>query len=728
MGAPAARRSISVRPMKVLITGSGSGIGRFLAQHLGAAGHEIWGVGLTPQEDFERECAAKNIRFHWSAADVSDWPRMLEARQQVGAAWPHLDALICCAGVQGALGPAMDLDPEAWSLGVRVNLDGVFYAIRAFHDLLENHAVPRAKILCLSGGGAAAPRLNFSSYAAAKAGVVRLVENLAHEWAGASIDINAIAPGGVNTGMTEEVLSLGPEIVGEKEYKAALAQKQTGGSPLPRVAGMIDLLLSPASDGISGRLLSFPWDAWEQLPQRVQELAGTDIFTLRRVVPEDRGKAWSPRRGKSPGAAVPPLKIVVAGLWHLGSVTAACCARYFQVTGLDFDKPTIDRLNAGKAPLFEPGLDELLAAGIGQKRLGFSADPKTACAGADVLWVTEDTPVDDHDVSDVDAVLGKLRRCLPHLSSGALVMISSQLPVGTCRKLEAEFPQFHFACVPENLRLGRALDAFEKAERFVVGLRSNVKKPVIEALLAPFTPQVLFMRTESAEMVKHALNSFLGVSITFINEIARLCEHLGADAKEVSAGLKSDARIGPRSYLGPGGPFAGGTLARDVVTLTRLAAEEQEPVFVIPAIKSSNDEHRGWAWRKLQGRLGDVRGRTVAILGLVYTPNTDTLRRSAAVELCRRLLSAGARVQAFDPAVHSARPELASIPTVASIEEAMRGADAAVICTEWPVFREAPWASLVSLLRQPAVIVDANRFLDAQLRPIPGVDHVSVGR
>jgi UDPglucose 6-dehydrogenase len=714
--------------MKIIITGSASGIGRFLAQQLGAAGHEIWGIGLTSQEDFQRECAARNISFRWSVADVADWARVSAARREVGEAWPHLDALICCAGVQGALGPAMTLDPEEWSRGLRVNLDGVFYSIRAFHDLLEKHAVPRAKILCLSGGGATAPRLNFSSYAAAKAAVVRLVENLAHEWAGATIDINAIAPGGVNTGMTQEVLNLGPEIVGEKEYRAAQAQKQTGGSPLPRVAEMVGLLLSPASDNVSGRLLSLPWDAWEKLPQLKQELAGTDIFTLRRVVPEDRGKAWSPRRAAAAAAASTPLKIVVAGLWHLGSVTAACCARHFQVTGLDFDPPTIARLNEGKAPLFEPGLDDLIGAGIAQQRLRFSDDPKTACAGADVLWLTEDTPVDDQDVSDVAAVLEKLRRCLPHLPAGALVLVSSQLPVGTCRKLEAEFPQFHFACVPENLRLGRAIDAFEKAERFVVGLRTDAKKAVIETLLGPFAPQVLFMRTESAEMVKHALNSFLGVSITFINEIARLCERAGADAKEVSLGLKSDARIGPRSYLGPGGPFAGGTLARDVVTLSKLASEAREQVFVLPAIKCSNDEHRGWAFRKLQSRLGELRGQTIAVLGLVYTPNTDTLRRSAAVELSRQLLSAGARVQAFDPAVQSARPELASIPLLLSLAEAVRGADAAVVCTEWPVFRQGSWAELARTMHQPVVVVDPNRFLEAQLKGIPGVEHLSVGR
>jgi UDPglucose 6-dehydrogenase len=320
-----------------------------------------------------------------------------------------------------------------------------------------------------------------------------------------------------------------------------------------------------------------------------------------------------------------------------------------------------------------------------------------------------------------------LRRCLPHLPAGALVLVSSQLPVGTIRALEGEFPRFHFACSPENLRLGRALDAFEKAERVVVGVRSDAKKPLLEQLLKPFTPQVQFMRPESAEMVKHALNSFLAVSITFINEIARLCEQTGADAKEVSAGLKSEARIGPRAYLGPGGPFAGGTLARDVVTLTKLGAAQGETLSLIPAIKQSNDLHRGWALRRLQSRLGDLRGKTIAVLGLVYTPNTDTLRRSAAVELCGQLVSAGARVQAFDPAVRSGRAELSAVALAPDLAGAVRGADAAVICTEWPAFREAPWAQLVSTMGRP-VFVDANRFLEAQLKTMAGVEHLSVGR
>jgi UDPglucose 6-dehydrogenase len=324
-------------------------------------------------------------------------------------------------------------------------------------------------------------------------------------------------------------------------------------------------------------------------------------------------------------------------------------------------------------------------------------------------------------------VLGNLRRALAHLPKGALVLISSQLPVGTCAKLEAEFPQFHFGCSPENLRLGKAIEVFTKADRFVVGIRNDAKRAQLEQLFAPFTSQVLFMRTESAEMVKHALNSFLAVSVTFINEIARLCEHVGADAKEVSAGLKSDIRIGPKAYLGPGGPFAGGTLARDVVTLTQLAAAKGETISVIPAIKQSNDGHRRWTFNRLRARLGDLRGKSIAVLGLTYKPGTDTLRRSSAVELCEALVKAGATVRAFDPVVNRLPAELAAITLANSAAEALRGADAAAVCTEWPEFRQVNWTTAVPAMRA-AIFVDANRFLEKELKGIAGVEHLSVGR
>ena len=418
------------------------------------------------------------------------------------------------------------------------------------------------------------------------------------------------------------------------------------------------------------------------------------------------------------------MKITVLGLWHLGCVTAACCSRHFQVTGLDFDAAVVAGLSAGKAPLFEPGLDALLAENAAAARLQFSTDP-AVCRDTDVLWAAYDTPVNDADESDPAAVLEPLRRALAELRPGALVLISSQLPVGTCAEIEREFPQFPVACLPENLRLGRALDAFGNAERIIVGTRTDAPKPLLETLLAPFSRRVIFMRTESAEMVKHALNSFLALSVSFINEVARVCEHVGADAGEVSAGLKSEPRIGPHAYLGAGGPFAGGTLARDVVTLSGLGQRFGENLAVIPAIKQSNDLHRGWILRRLQSRFGELRGRTFAVLGLTSTPGTDTLRRSAAIELCRQLLAAGARVQAHDPAVRTLPAELTNVP-LGGLAETLADADAAIVCTEWPQFRAAPWGELLPRLRQP-VVVDANRFLNDALTAHPQVEHLSVG-
>lgn len=420
------------------------------------------------------------------------------------------------------------------------------------------------------------------------------------------------------------------------------------------------------------------------------------------------------------------MNVTVVGLWHLGCVTAACCSKHFNVVGLDFDEELIAKLGSGKAPLFEPGLDDLIGTGLAKKTLRFTTDAKEACENADVLWVCYDTPVNDNDESDVQFVLERVRRCLPHMRSGTCVLISSQVPVGTARQLESEFPQLHFAVSPENLRLGKAIDAFEKAERAIVGIRTDAKRSALEQLFKPFAAQTIFMRTESAEMVKHALNSFLAVSITFINEIARVCEHVGADAKEVSVGLKSEPRIGLKAYLGPGGPFAGGTLARDVVTLTKLGANFGESLELIPAIKQSNDQHRAWALKRLQAKLGELRGKTIAVLGLVYTTNTDTLRRSAAVELCHALLKAGARVQAFDPAVKQLPPEFSTLVLADGLTSATTNADAAVVCTEWPQFKEADWRQLTAAMRGK-VIVDANRFLEKPLQGV-AVEHISVGR
>jgi NAD(P)-dependent dehydrogenase (short-subunit alcohol dehydrogenase family) len=277
--------------MKIVITGTSSGIGRFLAEHLASSGHQIWGVARSSQADFEESVRGRNLDFISSRSDVADWGQVSALATQVERQWTSLNALICCSGVQSPIGPAMTVDPLEWSQNIRVNLDGTFYPIRALYHLLLRGA-PRAKVICFSGGGSTSPRPNFSAYAAAKCAVVRLVENLAHEWEQQAVDINAVAPGAIYTKMTEETIAMGPVAAGEKEYASALELKQKGDAPLKKVAGLLDFLLSERSDGISGRLLSAPWDPWAKLDQYREELKANDVFTLRRIRPEDRGLKW----------------------------------------------------------------------------------------------------------------------------------------------------------------------------------------------------------------------------------------------------------------------------------------------------------------------------------------------------------------------------------------------------------------------------------------------------
>ena len=422
------------------------------------------------------------------------------------------------------------------------------------------------------------------------------------------------------------------------------------------------------------------------------------------------------------------MKVAVLGLWHLGCVTAACCAKHFDVVGLDFDAANIAALRQGKAPLFEPGLDDLIQAGLASGRLRFTGDIKDACTEADILWVTYDTPVDEADQADIESVLREVRRCVPALPRGALILLSSQLPAGTCRLLEGEFglQGYRFACSPENLRLGKAIEIFTKADRIIAGYRDERAKTQLAELFAPFTQQVVWMRPESAEMTKHAINSFLALSITFMNEVARLCEATGADAKEVERGLKSESRIGPKAYLSPGGAFAGGTLARDIVTCTQLGQKYGEALEVIPAIKRSNDRHRQWALQKIQKLFSGQTGRRIALLGLTYKPGTNTLRRSSAVELARALHAAGHEVRAFDPSLPAMPPELAFIRRFPDAAATLGEVDAVVVCTEWPEFRQLDWQALVPRLRQP-LILDAARFLEKALLGLPKVQYISVG-
>lgn len=427
------------------------------------------------------------------------------------------------------------------------------------------------------------------------------------------------------------------------------------------------------------------------------------------------------------------MKVCVFGLWHLGCVTAACLARGgHDVVGIDPDPTLIERLRKGELPLYEPGLAELVASSLANGSLRFEVNSAKAVADAEVLWVTFDTPVSEEDVPQIEAVVDPVVALIPALPEHCLVLVSSQVPVGTTRRLSVVAANVGrqsvtFGYSPENLRLGKAIDVFSRPDRVVVGLQSDLDRNKVSALLEPFTTKVIWMGIESAEMTKHAINAFLATSVVFMNELATLCEQVGAQAKEVENGLKSEARIGPGAYLSPGGPFAGGTLARDVNTLSAIGSEFGVPVTLVKAVRESNNKHRSWAFRKLKQRFASLSGKRIAILGLTYKPGTSTLRRSDAVELAKALHADGAIVVSFDPAVDNLPPELTeSIILAPSASKAVEGADAVVISTPCPEFKTLDWSALLGSMTAQ-VVVDSGWFLAPLLMQRPDIAYAAVG-
>jgi len=427
------------------------------------------------------------------------------------------------------------------------------------------------------------------------------------------------------------------------------------------------------------------------------------------------------------------MKVCVQGLWHLGTVTAACLASLgHEVIGLDFDADVVEGLNRGSPPLLEPGLEPLVKAGLASGRLRFTSSAEKALQDIEVLWVAYDTPVDDEDTADVDYVFNQVQRTLSGIPERSTVLISSQLPVGSVRRLEAfatkHFPNkaLGFACSPENLRLGKALEAFLKPDRIVVGVRSERDRERLELLLRRITDRVEWMSVESAEMSKHAINAFLATSVVFANEIASICELAGADAKEVERGLKTESRIGPKAYLSPGAAFSGGTLARDIAFLEKVGGTGRLITPLLSSVRASNDEHKQWVQRKLQSMFPDLSRAAVAVWGLTYKPGTDTLRRSAAVELCDWLLERHAKVRVHDPmagelpAGWEQRVTRFSDPLAA-----LSDAQVLVVSTEWPQYKEIS-VNAIARNAPGVVVLDANRFLPG-LATEPNLTYMAVG-
>lgn len=427
--------------------------------------------------------------------------------------------------------------------------------------------------------------------------------------------------------------------------------------------------------------------------------------------------------------------VCVIGIWHLGAVTAACLADLgYTVVGVDKDSDKVEALNRGVPPLFEPGLQEMMAKNIAAGRLTFTSDLAEGLAGASYALITYDTPVDDNDEVDLSGIFAVAAELAAHLDSGATIIVSSQVPVGTCEEIAAAVRQanpslnFGIAYTPENLRLGQAIQRFQQPEMIVIGADSETTLQRVEQLLAPIEAPRVRVDLRTAEMTKHAINAFLATSITFASEIANLCDEAGADALRVAEALRLDSRIGPGAPLHPGLGFAGGTLARDLKVLRRLSERHGYEGFLINGVLAVNERQNGVVVGRLRRVLGSFDGLSVGVLGLTYKAGTSTLRRSAALEIIRAIAADGATVKAHDPKADPEEVRLHDGFTFCDDPYAVaEGSDALVLVTNWPQFRELDFPRIRSLMRNP-VLLDAQNMLDADRMVEAGFRYIGVGR
>ncbi len=422
------------------------------------------------------------------------------------------------------------------------------------------------------------------------------------------------------------------------------------------------------------------------------------------------------------------MKVCVYGLGHQGATTAACLAtRGLEVSVFDPDPAAAAALAAGRAPWEEPGVAELWAQGVAGGRLRPADSLAAAAAGALLLWAAFEL----ESAALAPVVLGRIRESFPVLPRDAVVLVSSQLPVGSMNRLErdaaAARPDLACAYCPENLRIGSAVATFLQAERFVVGLRGDRGRPRLEELFTAVGRPVVWMGIESAEMSKHALNSFLAMTVVYANELAGLCGAAGADSLEVERALRSDPRVGPRAYLRAGSAFSGHTLRRDLECLLGVGERAGIEVPLLSAILPSNESARLWAARRLESRLESLEGRRVAVLGLAYKPGTASTRGSEAVELCRRLADHGASVRVFDPLVGRLPEGMGAVALCRTAEEALDKADAAVIALACPEFSHIT-ADMLARRMAAALVLDPGRVCQAALGADPRIEYIVFGR
>ena len=432
------------------------------------------------------------------------------------------------------------------------------------------------------------------------------------------------------------------------------------------------------------------------------------------------------------------MRVAMIGAGYVGLVSAACFSEFgFTVACVDSVPERIAALRAGRVPIHEPGLEALLAANVTAGRLSFSGEIAGAVPTADVVMLAVGTPSrrgDGH--ADLSFVHEAARQVADALDGYTVVATKSTVPVGSGREIgriiRERRPHAAFDVVsnPEFLREGSAIEDFMRPDRVVVGVESERARAVMRALYRPLflieTP-VLFTTLETAELIKYAANCFLATKITFINEIADLCERLGADVQDVARGIGLDGRIG-RYFLHAGPGFGGSCFPKDAAAFARIAAEAGAPNAIVDAVLRSNTARKAAMIDKIAQACGGVAGKTVAALGVTFKPNTDDVRESPSLVILPGLMERGAKVRAFDPAgMDEGRRVLDGEVWCRDSYDAMAGADALVILTEWNEFRALDLARVKGLLKRP-LIVDLRNIYDPGEVAAAGFRYVSVGR
>ena len=427
------------------------------------------------------------------------------------------------------------------------------------------------------------------------------------------------------------------------------------------------------------------------------------------------------------------------GSGYVGLVSGACFADFgHDVVCVDKDASKIERLLDGVMPIYEPGLDELVARNVQAGRLRFTTDLKDGVAGADAVFIGVGTPTrrgDGH--ADLSYVYAAAREIGESLTGYAVIVTKSTVPVGTGDEVERIIreaaPQAQFGVVsnPEFLREGAAIDDFKRPDRIVIGSEDDRATEVMRQVYRPLylnAAPILVTRRRTAELIKYAGNAFLATKITFINEIADLCEKVGADVKDVSRGIGLDNRIGSKFlHAGPG--YGGSCFPKDTLALLKTSQDYDAPQRIVEAVVAVNDTRKRAMGRKIIAAMGgDVRGKTVAVLGLTFKPNTDDMRDSPAIAVIQTLQDAGATVKAYDPeGVEQAKKVLDNVDYCDGPYSAIEGADALAIVTEWDEFRALDLARVKSLLASPVLVDLRNIYIPDEVRAA-GFDYTSIGR